>query len=97
MVASRSRRWRERVGDALHAHEARALHQQRGSGLGLAVLPEFYIHSEVGGSAGVRVLDVSGWSETRSIAAAWRSGAAYAEAYRTIAGRIQQEARHVAD
>src|SRR5687768_4965879 len=36
MVASRSGCWRERVGDALHAHEARALHQQRGAGLGLA-------------------------------------------------------------
>jgi len=74
-----------------------SLRQMTGSGLGLAVLPEFYILSEVGGNAGVRVLDVSGWSETRSIAAAWRSAAADADAYRTIAGRIQREARRAAD
>ncbi|MGZ8351440.1 MAG: hydrogen peroxide-inducible genes activator [Allosphingosinicella sp.] len=73
-----------------------SIRQMVGSGLGLAILPEFYVRSEVGGSAGVRVLDVSGWKATRSIAAAWRAGAAYAELYLTIARRIQAEAASLA-
>lgn len=69
-----------------------SIRQMVGSGLGLAILPEFYIRSEVGGSAGVRVLDVAAWEATRSIAAAWRSGAAYGELYLMIARRVQNEA-----
>lgn len=69
-----------------------SIRQMAGSGLGLAILPEFYIRSEVGGGAGVRVLDVAGWNETRSIAAAWRSGAACGDLYLMIARRIQKEA-----
>ena len=69
-----------------------SLRQMAGSGLGLAILPEFYIRSEVGGGAGVRVLDVAGWNEMRSIAAAWRSGAACGDLYLMIARRIQKEA-----
>lgn len=69
-----------------------SLRQMAGSGLGLAILPEFYIRSEVGGGAGVRVLDVAGWKESRSIAAAWRCGAAYGDLYLMIARRIQKEA-----
>ena len=69
-----------------------SIRQMVGSGLGLAILPEFYIRSEVGGSAGVRVLNVEGWSVTRSIAAAWREGAAYSEVFLDIARRIQSEA-----
>lgn len=55
-----------------------SIRQMVGSGLGLAILPEFYIRAEVGG-AGVNVLDVVGWKTTRSIAAAWRAGAAYGD------------------
>lgn len=73
-----------------------SIRQMVGSGIGLAILPEFYIRSEVGGTAGVQLLDVSGWTESRSIAAAWRAGAAYAGAYRRIAQRIQDEARRLA-
>ncbi len=73
-----------------------SLRQMVGSGLGLAVLPEFYIRSEVGGSAGVTVLNVDGWTVTRSIAAAWRDGAAYGEVYLDIARRIQSEAARLA-
>ena len=69
-----------------------SIRQMVGSGLGLAILPEFYVRSEVGGSAGVRILEVKGWSATRSIAAAWRAGAAYAETYLAIARRVQDEA-----
>lgn len=74
-----------------------SLRQMVGSGLGLAILPEAYIRSEVGGSAGVRILDVVGWDVTRSIAAAWRSGAAWSELYLTIARRIQTEAARMSE
>jgi LysR family hydrogen peroxide-inducible transcriptional activator len=70
-----------------------SVHQMASSGLGLAVLPELYLGSDVGGRAGIDVLDPEGWKFTRSIAAAWRFGAAYGDAYRTIADRIQAEAR----
>jgi LysR family transcriptional regulator, hydrogen peroxide-inducible genes activator len=70
-----------------------SIHQMASSGVGLAVLPELYIGSDVGGRTGIDVLEPQGWKFTRSIAAAWRSGAAYGDAYRTIAERIQAEAR----
>lgn len=70
------------------------VHQMAASGLGLAILPELYIKSDVGGLAGVKVLEPQGWRYTRHIAAAWRSGAAYSHAYRLIAKRIQTDARH---
>ena len=82
--------------DLLRDYEGTSLdsiHQMASSGLGLAVLPELYIRSEVGGRAGIDVLEPRGWKYTRSIAAAWRSGAAYGDAYRTIAERIGAEAR----
>jgi len=72
-----------------------SIKQMVGSGLGLAILPECYIRSEAGGTLGVRVVDVDGWSATRSIAAAWRLGAAYAETFAAIAGRVQDEARRI--
>lgn len=70
-----------------------SVHQMAASGVGLAVLPELYIRSEVGGLAGIKVLKPKGWNFTRSIAAAWRSGAAYGDAYRKIAQLIQADAR----
>jgi LysR family hydrogen peroxide-inducible transcriptional activator len=70
-----------------------SVHQMASSGLGLAVLPELYLRSAVGGRAGIVVLEPEGWKFTRSIAAAWRSGAAYADAYQTIANRVQAAAR----
>lgn len=82
--------------DLLRDYEGTSLdsiHQMASLGLGLAVLPEFYIRSDVGGRAGIDVLEPEGWKYTRSIAAAWRSGAAYGDAYRTIAERIRVEAR----
>jgi LysR family hydrogen peroxide-inducible transcriptional activator len=72
-----------------------SIRQMVGSGLGLAILPEFYIRSEVGGSAGVSVVELEGWQPTRSIAAAWRSSAAYAAHYLQIAQRIQREAQRL--
>jgi len=70
-----------------------SVHQMVASGLGLAILPEFYIRSAVGGLSGVVVIEPGGWTFTRSIAAAWRIGAAYDSEYRVIAERIQSEAR----
>lgn len=70
-----------------------SVHQMASSGVGLAILPELYIGSDVGGRAGIDVLEPLGWKFTRSIAAAWRSSAAYGDAYRAIAERIQEEAR----
>jgi len=70
-----------------------SVHQMAASGIGLAVLPELYVRSDVIGRTGVTVLEVEGWAFTRSIAAAWRAGAAYESAYRMIATRIQTEAR----
>jgi len=82
--------------DLLRDYEGTSLdsvHQMASSGVGLAILPELYIRSDVGGRTGIDVLEPQGWKYTRSIAAAWRSGAAYGDAYRTIAERIQEEAR----
>lgn len=70
-----------------------SVHQMAASGVGLAVLPELYVRSDVVGRTGVVVLRPKGWDFTRSIAAAWRSGAAYGEAYRKIAERLGAEAR----
>ena len=70
-----------------------SVHQMAASGVGLAVVPEMYVRSDVAGPRGVVVLQPDGWGFTRSIAAAWRSGAAYSDAYHTIAERLKSEAR----
>jgi len=70
-----------------------SLRQMAATGLALTVLPDLYIRSEVGGSAGVKVLEVEDWEPTRSIAAVWRRGAAYADAFRKIAARVQAQAK----
>jgi LysR family hydrogen peroxide-inducible transcriptional activator len=72
-----------------------SLRQMAGMGLALTVLPDLYIRSEVGGTSGVRVLQIADWSPTRSIAAAWRQGAAYAEAYAQIARCIASVAQRI--
>ncbi|WP_353230483.1 LysR substrate-binding domain-containing protein [Novosphingobium sp.] len=72
-----------------------SLRQMCGSGLGFAVLPELYLRSEVGGENMVTRLTLADWSGTRSIAAVWREGAAYADSYHTIAEAIAVEARRI--
>ena len=69
-----------------------SVHQMAASGVGLAVLPELYVKSDVIGREGVVVLQPAGWDFTRSIAAAWRSKAPYAGAYRKIAQRFMGDA-----
>ncbi len=70
-----------------------SLRQMAGSGLGLALLPELYLRSETGGEEMVSRFRIEGWSATRSIAACWRRGAAYAGTYRKIAEAVAIEAR----
>jgi len=74
-----------------------SIRQMVGSGIGIAVLPALYIRSEVGGEDMVRRINVKGWSATRSIAAAWRTGAPYADAYHQIASRICTAATAIID
>lgn len=70
-----------------------SLRQMAGSGIGLAILPELYLRSEVGGEDMVRRLTIADWSASRSIAALWRTGAAYADNYLLIAQAIAKEAQ----
>jgi len=70
-----------------------ALQQMVGSGVGLAILPELYIRSGAGGLDMVSVAEPSGWSAYRSIGAAWRSSAAFADLYAEIAFVIGECAR----
>lgn len=72
-----------------------SLRQMCGSGLGFALLPELYLRSEVGGEDMVTRLRVSDWSASRSIAAVWRAGVAYADHHRVIAETIAAEARRI--
>ena len=72
-----------------------SLRQMCGSGLGFAILPELYLRSEVGGEDLVTRLAVADWAASRSIAAVWRQGAAYADSYQIIAQGIAAEARRI--
>lgn len=72
-----------------------SLRQMAGSGLGLAILPELYLRSETGGEDMVQRFAIKDWSATRSIAAVWRNGAAFAVAYAAIAEVIAAEAREI--
>lgn len=69
-----------------------SLCQMCASGLGLAILPELYLRSEVGGRNVVELLRIEGWSATRSVSALWRKSAVYAENYQAIAAVIKREA-----
>jgi LysR family transcriptional regulator, hydrogen peroxide-inducible genes activator len=69
-----------------------SIHQMVGSGVGLAILPELYLRSEVGGDALVVRLPVQNWRCERAIVAAWRAKSAGADDYRTLAQRIRNEA-----
>lgn len=70
-----------------------ALQQMVGSGVGLAILPEIYVRSNAGGLDVVSIAEPKGWDEYRSIGAAWRKQAAFADTYQQIAGIIVEEAR----
>ena len=70
-----------------------SVRQMVASGLGLAILPELYVRSELSRGGDVALLDVDGWDVTRSIGAAWRTGAGFADEYEAIARKIADEAR----
>ena len=70
-----------------------ALQQMVGSGVGLALLPQLYVSSEAGGLDAVRIAEPAGWQTHRSIAAAWRASAAYADLYAEVADVIAGEGR----
>lgn len=72
-----------------------SLRQMCGSGLGFAILPELYLRSEAGGEDMVVRLALADWSASRSIAVAWREGAAYADSYQMIAAAVATVARQL--
>ncbi|MEM1132500.1 MAG: hydrogen peroxide-inducible genes activator [Pseudomonadota bacterium] len=69
-----------------------SLRQMVGSGLGISLLPEFYLSSEVGGVDMVKRLEVKDWKASRSIGMAWRRGAAYEDTYRWMGEYIREKA-----
>lgn len=69
-----------------------SLCQMCASGLGLAILPELYLRSEVGGKNVVAPLRIADWTGARSVAALWRKNSVYDENYRAIAEIIKREA-----
>lgn len=86
----------ERVGaNVLGDYEGTSLDSLRlmvGSGVGFAMLPEFYIRSEAGGTNMVRQLRVEGMDEYRSIAALWRRGAAFEKTFTMVAELVRSQA-----
>lgn len=71
----------------LHDYEGTSLdsiRQMVGSGTGLALLPERYLMSEAHSAEVVARLDIAGWNARRTIAAIWRSGAAFGDGFRAI-------------
>lgn len=76
----------------LHDYEGTSLdsiRQMVGSGIGLALLPERYMAAETQSAEVVATLDVAGWNARRSIAALWRSGAAFSDGFHAIAEFIR--------
>lgn len=76
----------------LHDYEGTSLdsiRQMVGSGIGLALLPERYMEAETQSAEVVAKLDIAGWNARRSIAALWRSGAAFSDGFHTIADYIR--------
>lgn len=69
------------------------LRQMAVSGLGAALLPDLYLASDAGGSAGLAILDVEGWRAYRSICLAWRQSSTTGEIYRRIGQIIDATAR----
>lgn len=74
-----------------------SLCQMCASGLGLAILPELYLRSEVGGKNVVAPLQIGDWSSTRTVTALWRKNAVFGKNYRKIALVIKREAEHLLD
>jgi LysR family hydrogen peroxide-inducible transcriptional activator len=69
------------------------LHQMAASGLGAALLPDLYLASDAGGSAGLAILDVEGWRAYRSIGLAWRRSSTTGDLYRRVGTVVLDVAR----
>lgn len=69
-----------------------SLCQMCASGLGLAVLPELYLRSEVGGKNVVTPLAIADWSAVRSVAALWRENSVCGGSFKSISEVIDREA-----
>jgi LysR family transcriptional regulator, hydrogen peroxide-inducible genes activator len=69
------------------------LHQMVASGLALAVLPNLYLASEVGGMSGLAIVPVAGWQPYRSIALAWRRGSVLTPTFALLGEHVQRSAR----
>ena len=69
-----------------------SLCQMSASGLGLAILPELYLRSEVGGKNIVTPLAIADWSVTRSVVALWRKTSVCSTNYADVARVIGREA-----
>ncbi|WP_066727171.1 hydrogen peroxide-inducible genes activator [Sphingomonas pituitosa] len=72
-----------------------SLHQMVASGLGIAVLPTLYLASDVGGTSGIRIVNIANWSRYRSIALAWRRGTSMDVAFQRIAEQVRGSARAI--
>lgn len=72
-----------------------SLCQMCASGLGLAILPELYLRSEIGGKNIITPLIIEDWSYARSVAAIWRHDSVYSENYAEVAQIIKREAGHL--
>lgn len=72
-----------------------ALRQMAASGVGLALLPQIYISSNAGGLDGVRIAEPADWEEYRSVGAAWRASAVFAQLYAEVAEIVSLEARRL--
>ncbi|WP_375404309.1 hydrogen peroxide-inducible genes activator [uncultured Sphingomonas sp.] len=72
-----------------------SLHQMVASGLGLTVLPALYLASDVGGSAGLAILDIVDWKAHRSIALAWRRGSSTEAGLRVVADHVRESGRRM--
>lgn len=83
----------EQVGaHIMHDYEGTSLdsiRQMVGSGIGLALLPERYMAAETQAAEVVATLDIAGWNARRSIAALWRTGAAFSDGFHAIAEFIR--------
>ncbi|WP_160737596.1 LysR family transcriptional regulator [Altericroceibacterium endophyticum] len=69
-----------------------SLCQMVASGMGIAILPDLYLRSAVGGRNVVQHLQVGGWSACRPVSAVWRADAGH-KSHAEIAQRIRQTAQ----
>ena len=85
-------RWQAELIRDYHGSSLDALAQMCASGVGMVVLPELYLRSDVGGRNIVARIEVEGEPTYRSICAAWRRNAAQFENYAEIAKLVREEA-----